>query len=175
VRNALLSNISEQQGADMNLRIVVADERQANFFDATQPNLPLTARGSLQNEKAGLKDTDLETDRAGRRFGGSSGVTHGSGPVQGHHHGVDGERSTEKHELTLFAKAVAERIDADRVAHQFDKLVIVAPPKMLGLLRQSLPTTSQSLLAGEVSKDILHQGPDAIHKAVPWDVFSQLH
>jgi protein required for attachment to host cells len=155
----------------MNVRIVVADEREANFFDAFTPKAPLTARGSLQNDKAGLKDIDLETDRPGRRFGGTSGVSHGSGGVQGHHHGVTGEKSTKQHELTLFAKAVAQRIDADRARNEFDKLVLVAGPKMLGLLRQSLPSPSQSLLASEVPKDIVHQGSEAILKVVPTDVF----
>jgi protein required for attachment to host cells len=155
----------------MNVRIVVADERQANFFDALSAQSPLTARGSIANEAAGKRDTDLETDRPGRRFGGTSGVTHGSGQVQGHHHGVNGERSTEQHELTLFAKEVARRIDADRAQNQFDRLVIVAGPKMLGLLRQSLPSPTQSLIAGEVAKDIIHQGPEVIMKAVPAEAF----
>jgi protein required for attachment to host cells len=155
----------------MNVRIVVADERQANFFDAATPAAPLTERGSLQNERGGVRDMELETDRAGRRYGGTSGVTHGSGQVQGHHHGVDGEKSTEQHELTLFAKEVAQRIDAGRARNEFDKLVIVAGPKMLGLLRQSLPKQSQSLLAGEVPKDIVQQGPEAILRLIPTDAF----
>jgi protein required for attachment to host cells len=142
----------------MNVRIVVADEREANFFDTIRINAPLVARGSMQNPAAGLKDSDLETDRPGRRFG-----------MQGHRHAVDGERSTEKHELTLFAKHVAERIDAGRVHQEFDRLVLIAPPKMLGLLRQSMPTPLQSMLAGEVPKDLMHQGVDAIRNAVPWD------
>jgi protein required for attachment to host cells len=158
----------------MNLRIVVADERQANFFDTTALNAPLHSQGSMHNPTAGRKDRDLETDREGRRFGGTAGVTHGSGTAQSHHHGVDGERSTERHELTLFAKEVAQRIEAGRVNHEFEKLVLVAPPKMLGLLRQSLPATSQALLAAEVPKDILHQGPEAIRQTVPREAFAQL-
>lgn len=157
----------------MNVRIVVADERQVNFFDVSQPEAPLASKGSMQNPTGGMRDTDLETDRAGRRYGGAAGVSHGSGPQQGHHHGVDGERSTERHELTLFAKQVAERIDADRVNHEFDKLVLVAPPRMLGLLRQTLPATVQSLVAGEVAKDIVHQGPDAIRDVLPREAFSR--
>jgi protein required for attachment to host cells len=157
----------------MNVRIVVADERQANFFDAVTPTAPLIERGSLQNGTGGLKDIDLETDRPGRRSGGTSGVTYGGGAMQGHHHGVDGEKSTVQHELTLFAKEVAQRIDADRARNKFDKLVLVAGPRMLGLLRQSLPKQSQSLLAGEVPKDIVQQGPDVILKAVPVDAFWQ--
>jgi protein required for attachment to host cells len=155
----------------MNVRIVVADERQASFFDAVTPKSPLTDRGSVINEKGGRKDIELETDRPGRRFGGTQGVTHGSGGVEGHHHGVTGEKSTEQHELTLFAKEVARRIDTDRARNQFDRLVLVAGPKMLGLLRQSLSSPTQSMLAGEVSKDILRQGPDVILKAVPPEAF----
>jgi len=157
----------------MNVRIVVADERQANFFDAVTPKAPLTARGSLINESGGKKDIELETDRPGRRYGGTNGVSHGSGQVQGHHHGVNGERSTEQHDLTIFAKEVARRIDAGRARNEFDKLVLVAAPKMLGLLRQSLPTPSQSLLAEAISKDIVHQGPDAVLRLIPADMFFQ--
>ncbi len=157
----------------MNLRIVVADERQANFFDAFNPNGPLTARGSIQNPKAGLKDTDLETDRPGRRFGGGNGVAHGSGTQQGHHHGVDGERSTERHDVELFAKEVAQRIDTGRTRKEFDKLMLIAPPKMLGLLRQSLPNHSQALVTEEITKDIVNQGPDAILRLIPRDAFFQ--
>lgn len=145
----------------MNVRIVVADERLANFFDASKPRAPLVARGSIHNETGGMRDGELESDRPGRRFGGTSG----------HHHGVDGERSTQQHQLTLFAKEVAERIDDDRLNHEFDKLVLVAPPKMLGLLRQSLTGPSQGLLAAEIAKDILRHGDDAILSAVPVDTF----
>jgi protein required for attachment to host cells len=156
----------------MNVRIVVADERQASFFDAVTPKAPLTALGSVINESGGKKDIELESDRPGRRYGGTNGVSHG-GQALGHHHGVNGERSTEQHDLTLFAKEVARRIDAGRARNEFDKLVLVAAPKMLGLLRQSLPTPSQSLLAEAISKDILHQGPDAILRVLPKDMFFQ--
>lgn len=156
----------------MNVRIVVADERQANFFDAVTPKAPLTARGSLINESGGKKDIELESDRPGRRYGGTGGVNH-AGQAQGHHHGVNGERSTEQHDLTIFAKEVARRIDAGRARNEFDKLVLVAAPKMLGLLRQSLPTPSQSLLAEAISKDIVHQGPEAILRIIPADTFFQ--
>jgi protein required for attachment to host cells len=155
----------------MNVRIVVADEREANFFLASSPRAPLAARGSIQNETGGMRDSELETDRAGRRFGGTSGPRHGVGVQAGHHHGVDGERSTKQHELTLFAKEVAQRIDSDRMSHAFDKLVLVAPPKMLGLLRQSLTKQTQAMLAAEISKDLLHLGPDAILDAVPKETF----
>lgn len=150
----------------MNVRIVVADERQASFFDAVTPRSPLAERGSLHNEKSGKRDSELETDRPGRRFGGTS-----AGGAEGHHHGVTGEKSTVLHELTLFAKEVARKIETDRARNEFDRLVLVAGPKMLGLLRQSLSNPTQSMLAGEISKDILRQGPAVILKSIPVEAF----
>lgn len=150
----------------MNVRIVVADERQASFFDAVTPRSPLAERGSLHNERSGKRDSELETDRPGRRFGGT-----GAGGVEGHHHGVTGEKSTVLHELTLFAKEVARKIETDRARNEFDRLVLVAGPKMLGLLRQSLSNPTQSMLAGEISKDILRQGPAVILKSIPIEAF----
>jgi protein required for attachment to host cells len=151
----------------MNVRIVVADERQASFFDAVTPKTPLSECGTLHNERGGKRDIDLETDRPGRRAGGASG----GGPAEGHHHGVTGEKSTVQHELTLFAKEVARKIETDRARNEFDRLVLVAGPKMLGLLRQSLSNPTQSMLAGEISKDILRQGPEVILKSIPIEAF----
>lgn len=155
----------------MNVRVVVADERQANFFDASRYGAPLALRASLENPAGGMRDIELETDRAGRRFGGGSGVRHGSGPQQAHHHGVDGERSTERHELSLFAKEVAQKIDGDRLKREFDRLIIIAGPKMLGLLRQELPDTCKGVIAGEISKDLAQHSEDAIRDALPREAF----
>ncbi len=157
----------------MNVRVVVADERQAHFFDAQKYGAPLELRTTLENPTGGMKDIDLEADRPGRRFGGASGVRHGTGSQQAHHHGVDGERSTEQHELSLFAKEVAHKIDSDRVKHEFDRLVIIAAPKMLGLLRQELPDTCKGVVAGEISKDLAQHSEDAIRDALPREAFFQ--
>jgi protein required for attachment to host cells len=147
----------------MKVRIVVADERKASFYDTSRPDGPLLQQGEIANESASLKEQDLETDRPGRRFGSG-----------GHHHGVDGERSTRQHELALFARKVALRIDQDRMAKAFDKLVIVASPKVLGLLRQSLPAPVQSFIAAEVPKDLAHHGDEAIRECVPRETFWQV-
>jgi protein required for attachment to host cells len=144
----------------MNVRIVVADAREANFFDASSPS-SLAQRGSLRNGAAGLKDKDMETDREGRRFGGAAG----------HHHGVNGERSSERHEMTHFAREVAQKIEADRVAHRFDRLVLVAGPRMLGLLREELPQSCRDMLAAEIAKDLTDQTPATIGNAVPRETF----
>jgi protein required for attachment to host cells len=49
--------------------------------------------------------------------------------------------------------------------------VIIAAPKVLGLLRQSLPAPVQPLIAAEVPKDLVNRGPEAILNAIPRDAF----
>jgi protein required for attachment to host cells len=142
------------------VRVVVADERDATFFDLTKPQAPLEARGSLHNDSA-RPDRELETDRPGRRFGG----THGN------RHAVDGERSTQRHETELFAKQVCQALDGARTRHEFDRLVIIAAPRMLGMLREALPAPCQAVVAAEVAKDFSLDQVDSIRDAVPRDVF----
>lgn len=146
----------------MNVRVIVADERAANFFDMRNAVTAPQARGAVINEAAGLKDRDLETDRPGRKFSGMNG---------GSRHGVTGERSTHRHETELFAREVARAVDGARVRHEFDRLVLIAGPRMLGLLRDALPDACRSVVAAEVAKDFVHEAPTVIREAVPREVF----
>jgi protein required for attachment to host cells len=142
------------------VRVVVADERDATFFDLTKPQAPLEERGSLHNDAA-RPDRELETDRPGRRFGG----THGN------RHAVDGERSTQRHETELFAKQVCQALDGARTRHEFDRLVIIAAPRMLGMLREALPAPCQAVVAAEVAKAFSLDQIDSIRDAVPRAAF----
>jgi protein required for attachment to host cells len=144
----------------MNVRVVIADEREANFFDVAKLNAPPEARGSLHNDAA-RPDRELETDRPGRRFGGTDG----------NRHAVGGERSTERHEMEMFAKTVARTLDGARTRNEFDRLVLIAGPRMLGLLREALPEPCRSVIAAEVAKALGHQDLEAIRDAVPREVF----
>jgi protein required for attachment to host cells len=152
----------------MNVRILVADEREAAFFDMTGVGSAPVASGALVNELATLHDRDLESDRPGR--GANTGAPGGSTAAR---HAMDGERSTRKHEMQQFARQVARTIDNARARNEFDRLVIVAGPRMLGWIRESLPPASRSVVAAEVAKDLVHEDTDAVLAAVPRDAFFQ--
>lgn len=145
-------------------RVVVADERGAVFLDATGLNAPLQVRSTLLNDNAGLKNRDLESDKAGR---GNDSSGRGR-------HGVDGERSTRRHLLELFARQVATQVDEARKRNEFNKLVLVAGPRLLGLLREGLPVPSRALVVAEIDKDLAYQDLDAIRAAVPMAAFARL-
>ena len=144
----------------MKLRIVVADEANARFYDLErrtdlQPRGTLQVTGSLADPAAHLHDRDFNTDRPGRKdnhaalSGGRRGATA--------HHGVGGEEHPREHEAALFAQRIASRLEQDRARGALEHLVLVAEPRFLGLLRQALPTAMRNLVTEEIHKDLMHE------------------
>jgi protein required for attachment to host cells len=71
-------------------------------------------------------------------------------------HAMDKGRSLHEQEETNFLKRVAERIvDADK-QKRFDHLVIAAPPRALGILREKLSAV-QARIRAETPKDLLDE------------------
>jgi protein required for attachment to host cells len=68
---------------------------------------------------------------------------------------------TDRHEYekTLLAGDLAEVLDKGAVERAFDRLILVAPPAMLGRLRQAITRRAQSRVTAEIKKDLTH---------VPW-------
>jgi protein required for attachment to host cells len=59
-----------------------------------------------------------------------------------------------EYEKHLFAKRVADLIAAAHLRHEFDELVLVAPPKALGELRAALPESVHRHIRAEAHKDL---------------------
>ena len=148
----------------MIVRIVVADEREASFFDAESMNTPLKLVSKIEDPKGGLRGRDLESDRPGRSFD-SMGA---------HRHAMDGERSSRRwHEQTEFARRIVEDVEQARQGQKFDRLVVIAGPRMLGLIREALPAPARTLIVAEITKDIGHLDEKAIRSYLPREAFTR--
>ena len=141
----------------MKMRIVVADESEANFLAMNGCRAPLQLLSRLENESARLYERDLETDRPGRSFD----------RIGAGRHAIDGERSTQRQQQVRFAKRIAEALERARKDRAFDRLVVMAAPRMLGLLRDAMPDTSRAAVVAEVPKDLVHVDPKAIRNYIP--------
>jgi protein required for attachment to host cells len=145
----------------MTVRVVVADERAASVFDIDNFTAPLRPAGKIENPEAALPPRELESDRPGRAFG-----------TMGHRHAMDGERSSRRwHPQIDLARRIAEEIDHARNQREFDRLVIMAGPRMLGLIREALPAPVRSLVAAEIPKDLAQIDEQIIRQYVPREVF----
>jgi protein required for attachment to host cells len=63
-------------------------------------------------------------------------------------------------EARVFARQLAQRMERAFHAHEFQRLVLVAPPELMGLLRRSLPAPVAAAITHEITKDFsqLKQG-----------------
>lgn len=72
-------------------------------------------------------------------------------------HTVGNGRSLHEAEEQNFLKRVAERLGEAEKRNQFDHLVIAAPPRALGALRELLPNAVRSRVRAETPKDIIDE------------------
>ena len=144
----------------MRVRVVVADERAASLFDLASLTAPLERVGTVANPAAALPPREIGSDKPGRGFAGAQ------------RHALDGERTSRRwHPQIDLARQIAEAVDRGRVRHEFDRLVIMAGPRMLGLIREALPAPARALVTAEVPKDLAHLEEQALKDYVPRESF----
>jgi len=122
---------------------LVADGRRARLLVEQRRGAALQEPWSME-----IGDDDLydAQDRPPRSFDSV-------GPGR---HGME-TRDLHEAEEENFLKRVAERVGDAEKQKAFDHLVIAAPPRALGLLRNLLPRNAQSRIRAEAAKDLLDE------------------
>jgi protein required for attachment to host cells len=156
----------------MRVRIVIANQSEARFFDSLGGPRSLVPAGTLLNPQARLHDQDLESDRPGRvfNFAASAGKRRGASP----RHGANGERSTHQHVIEKFARRIGAELGRAYQARKFDRVVLVAEPAFLGRLRRALPAHLRTQVAAEVPHDLVHQPGSDVRTYLPSTVYGEV-
>ena len=156
--------------------VLVADGRKLLFLrnegDAEYPNLVV----ETAQEKPNPADRDQKTDAAGgasstQMGGGAPNVAQGGGgggqggafaPSRG------SMSETDFHQLEedRFAAEAADMLKTRVLRHQYDALVVVAPPKTLGELRKHYHVEVSRRLIGELDKDLTGHPVSDIEQAL---------
>ena len=123
--------------------VVVADGRKMLFFrnagDATNLNLTVVHAEEQKNPA----DREQKTDAAGR-----AASTHGaSGSAMG-------ETDFHQQEEDRFAAETASLLKQRALAGDFQKLIVIAPPRTLGELRKHYHKEVSDRIEGELAKDL---------------------
>jgi protein required for attachment to host cells len=149
----------------MRIRVVVADQSEAKFYDLSRQPEALELVGQLLDPKAHLHDRDFNSDRPGRMFDHApvSGGRRGATP----HHATAEDRRPRRHEAEQFARRIAAELERGQRNRDFDGLMILAGPLFLGLLREALSDGVRSIVVAEVAKDLAHQSAGDIIKHLP--------
>jgi protein required for attachment to host cells len=123
--------------------ILIGDGQKALFLrnKGTPQQLNLQVEQVLEQDNPATREQG--TDRPGRSV--SSVGTARSAMEQSDWHHIEEER---------FAVSVAETLYRLAHANRFDKLVVVAPAKVLGNLRQAFHVEVSDRVVGEISKEL---------------------
>jgi len=103
-----------------------------------------------------MHEGDLVSDRAGND-GGSIG--------QGRHV-IDDKISAREHEKIEFARQLAERLDAGCNAGSFERLVLIAPPAFLGLLRDKLSKKVMDRVYKQIDKNLVQKPAEIVREHI---------
>ena len=130
--------------------IVVADGARARFFVASDDGRKLASvrRVDMVAPASRGRTRDLERDRPGRAYASSrSGTRHALEPAHDPH-------KLAKHR---FAAELAQVLDSACSRRDFDQIVLVAPRRSLGELRDLMTARVRRCIAREVAKDLTNE------------------
>jgi len=137
--------------------IVVADEAKARILSTSKSTEPLVEIQSLASTEAHDQEQDLVSDKPGRGSNGSG---------QGKH--AMNEKNAHKEQYALrFAKQLSELLEKNKHSKAYMKLIIVAAPRFLGLLRKELGKGVSELVSLEIDKDLTMMEPQSIREHLP--------
>jgi protein required for attachment to host cells len=134
--------------------ILVAHRAGAVLFQSHGPGVALARVAMIENPRGRLKAGEIDADRPGRAFD-----RHGGGR---HAHSL--EQSPPDHVESAFVAQLIERLEQGRNESAFDRLVLIAPAKMLGKLREALSEPLRGLLVTSLAKDLAHTDGEQVRK-----------
>jgi len=129
--------------------VVVADANGARILRFAKRTEPWQQIEHIRPDGGGAPETADFATKASQH----KGALHG--------HGEDGPKQTKERHL---AHAIAHALERGMVDNVFDALVLVAPPKLLGELRENLSRGLQKRLLAELPKDFVHLDSEELAK-----------
>ena len=126
--------------------VVVADAGRARLFAMDRGPSTLYQMPDAEMEGPHRRGRAIMADRPGRTFD-STGQ---------HRHALEPHTDPERNDELRFLKSVVERIHRAHKGREVEKLVLVAPPRVLGDFRAMLPAGLRKIVTHELARDLAH-------------------
>ena len=136
--------------------VVVADAVQAQLYKRDHRTGPLEPVKTLHHPEGRAKERELTSDVSGDTFD-----SHGFG-----RHSIEADYSAKDHELHQFARDIGATVEQLRMAGTFVDLMLVAPPKLLGAIRDHLSASARQALTTEIAKRLTDASAEAVAEAL---------
>lgn len=109
---------------------------------------------TMSDASAGKSEAEFYSDRPGRAFDS----------VGGGRHSMSASETGQHHEMTLFAKRVADHLNRSVANSEFAHIVLIGAPKFLGCLRAGLSDATKRAVVFESAKNLSDLDAKAIKK-----------
>ena len=136
--------------------VMVADKSKARIFTVADPRGALMDEVVLEHPQARVREQTLTSDRPGRSFDSKGQGRHAMGTSV----------EPDQQETLRFAKQIADHVQAAHNEGRCDRLLLVAGPPLLGLLREPLNTLT-GLRVSEIEKNLGQYDAREIRKHLP--------
>lgn len=132
--------------------VVVAEQSRARLFLRDRSSKVFRELEDMTNPEARLHEKDLVSDRPGRSFD-SRGENR---------HAMEMKTGPAKQVAIRFARDICKQLESTR--NNYEKLILVAPPQFLGMLRDNLPDTLKKVVIREIDKELVRKDINEIEK-----------
>ncbi len=136
--------------------IIVASRDEVRLFEMLRPDEALREVLDLGNVSGKLKNIDIDSDAPGRASDNRMRARHA----------YSTEQEPRERLLENFYRDLLRNIDTAFSQHKFSHLVLVAEPRLLGLMRSLLSEQLSRVVRAEIPKDIAYEGSREIQARV---------
>jgi protein required for attachment to host cells len=132
--------------------ILVANQAEAQIYSANRLPGNLVLVATLTHEEGAAHARDLVSDAPGRVHDRTGSARHSMEPDTG----------VKEEQRRRFVKEMVERLEAAHLRGDFDQLVLLAAPAVLGVIRKTLTGALAKAVVKEIPKGVIGQGVDKI-------------
>ena len=141
--------------------VVVADNFRARIFETTSRTGSLNERQTLLYPEARLRVQDVNSDIPSAAFNSSADKN-----GQSRHH-TSGKTDMRQQQSLRFASDIVKQLKRSQENCAFSSLILVAPSKFLGILRQQLDNNLEQSISYELHKELTQLDVDKIRAHLP--------
>ena len=136
--------------------VLVADGRKMLFFRNHGDENQIDLRTEAHGQRADAKDSEMKTDLAGASAHSAGVAGRGIGAQGGGHVARPAMEETNYHQLEedKWVKEAAEELKKRALRNDFEALVVIAPPKALGVLRKELHKEVERRIVATINKEM---------------------
>jgi protein required for attachment to host cells len=134
--------------------ILVANQAEAQIYSANRLPGNLTLVYTLTHTEGAAHARDLTSDAPGRVHDRMGSARHSMEPDTG----------VKEEERRKFVKEMVDRLEAAHLKGEFDQLVLLAAPAVLGVIRKAVAGNLANTVIKEIPKDVVGQSLDKIEE-----------